>query len=121
MFKINMLPKLKARSLRPPSGWLSQAPPMGWVNPRQQPSPTSRLFSAGFSLTATRSVHLLAQVGVIPDADRNLWMLWWESLPQAQAGKVEPLTEAQQPSNRVAWVTELVFLMQLQPVTPSLH
>lgn len=121
MFKINMLPKLKASSLRPPSGWLSQAPPLGWVNPRQQPSPTSRLFSAGFAMTATRSVHLLAQAGVIPDADRNLWMLWWASLPQAQAGKVEPLTEAQQPSSRVAWVTELVFLMQLQPVTPSLH
>ena len=121
MLKINMLPPLKASSLRPPSGWLSQAPPLGWVNPHQQPSPTSRLHFQGYDRTAPESVNLLGLWGVIPSEDRQVWLDWWDSLPKAPAGKVEPLTEAQQPSSRVAWVTELVFLMQLQPVTPSLH
>ena len=121
MFKINMLPKLKASSLRPPSGWLSQAPPLGWVNPRVSSSPTSRLHFQGYDRTATESVNLLGLWGVITSEDRQVWLDWWDSLPEAPAGKVQKLAPQHQPSNKAAWVTELVFLMQIAPSNRNLH
>lgn len=119
MFKIKLPSSL--RYPPPPKGWLLQAPPLGWVNPNLSPSPNSRLHFQGHDRTATESVNLLRLWGVITSEDHQLWMDWWASLPKAPAGKVKELAPQHQPSNKTAWVTELVFLMQIAPGNRNLH
>ena len=119
MFKIKLPARLHYPP--PPPGWLSQAPPLGWVNPRVSPSPTSRLHFQGYDRTATESVNLLGLWGVITSEDRQVWLDWWDSLPKAPSGKVQKLAPQHQPSNKAAWVTELVFLMQIAPSNRNLH